>query len=104
MSTLIADGSHTNFWSDNWLPNIPPIKLLYPSTRLEMKVADLINQEDRSWNVPLLQDLLSPEDALEVQNIKLSEYAVQDRYIYLIKTETSQLLLGGFLIWTSYFN
>ncbi|KAG2313423.1 hypothetical protein Bca52824_024980 [Brassica carinata] len=80
ISTLIADGASTNVWSDNWLPTLPPRKLLYPTTRPEMKVAELINSEDRSWNVPELNKMLSPADAIEVQSIKLSYYFRNNEY------------------------
>lgn len=48
MRTLIADGRLTSVWYDRWLPSLPPRCLQYPTTNPDMKVSDLMNNDQRS--------------------------------------------------------
>jgi hypothetical protein len=71
---LIGDGKSVDCWKDPWVPWIPgflpkPKDLLVPPN--EMLVSSLINQENTSWNVSLLQEYFDEDSVNAICQIHL---------------------------------
>ncbi|XP_026377691.1 uncharacterized protein LOC113271987 [Papaver somniferum] len=69
----INDGSSTNIWTDSWIPyaTSPPISS-NPNYSDYKLVKELINEQNNSWNVNLLNDLFSPEDVIKIRSIRIN--------------------------------
>lgn len=81
LSTLIGDGTTTKVWSDHWLPVLPPRMIRYVSHDPDMKVSDLICPTTKSWNGPVLEQVLDQGDVELVKQIKLSRFSGQDTHV-----------------------
>jgi hypothetical protein len=66
----IGNGKSVKIWGDRWLPT--------PTTY----VAELIDEEQWSWKVNLLQEVFSEEEAKIISNIPLSPLLPKDKLIW----------------------
>lgn len=80
ITTLIGDGKLTNVWLDQWVPELPPRTLGYTSKDPEMKVSDLICQDTKTSNVPVLEQVLDPSVVEQVHDILVWSYSRNMKY------------------------
>jgi hypothetical protein len=69
---LIGDGTSTQAWTDQWIPEIPGFKPLYkkPEATVE-RVHELLTSEGSAWNEQVLQENFLEADAKEIRKIPL---------------------------------
>ncbi|KAK6123164.1 hypothetical protein DH2020_043092 [Rehmannia glutinosa] len=80
----IYSGENTNIWGDRWLP-IPPFQVTSPiptNFAPQEKVADLIDKEINSWNVPLVHALFSEPEASLILSMPLSLSHYEDPWYW----------------------
>lgn len=78
----IGDGRNVRIWEDVWLPGVPPRRIVSPCIFPNMKVSELIDHTDATWNEERLISLLLPEDIDQIKSIRLSKYNLSDRYVW----------------------
>ena len=95
----IVDGMNTRIWEDQWLPALPPQKIISPCLVPDMTVAELINPITGTWDEDKLSHLLLPEDIELVQQIRLSKYNRHDQYVWPYTTNMEYTVKSGY--WTT---
>ena len=79
----VGDGKQIDVWEDAWLDKAPECKATRPfQTPTPLKVAALINTEDRSWKVEMVNDLFTELDASIITSILLSNRNISDKQIW----------------------
>jgi hypothetical protein len=80
-----------HIWGDKWLPRPSSYKIQsaaqWPSS--EARVSLLIDPSTTSWNVPLIRDLFSREEADAICSLPLSRYKQRDM-LYWRSTSTGE--------------
>ena len=72
-SWRMGDGKQIEVWRDAWLNKASEFRATLPSqTPTPLKVAALINEENRSWRVEMVNDLFTELDASIITSIQLS--------------------------------
>ena len=77
-------GEAVSIWNDAWLPSLEHPRVLsniVPGFE-DGRVSDLINPLTRTWDLHLVQGLLSPDEAALVLSIPLSRTPVEDKIIW----------------------
>lgn len=82
LTIQIANGEHTRVWEDQWLPVLPPQKVISPCLVPDMKVSVLINPLTGTWDVDKLNQFLLPVDIDVILRIRLSRHNSHDKYIW----------------------
>lgn len=75
MRILIGDGKETRVWTDNWLPTDPPRPPRSNNSGVEVidiPVYSLFLPNSRMWDRHHVDELIVPEDAEIIKNLKLS--------------------------------
>ncbi|XP_026399097.1 uncharacterized protein LOC113294945 [Papaver somniferum] len=69
----INDGSSTKSWSSVWLPcsNSPPVSIS-PNFNDYTFVSELIDVQNHSWNIGLLNSLFAPDDVIKIRSLRLN--------------------------------
>uniref|UniRef100_A0A2N9EDK3 Reverse transcriptase zinc-binding domain-containing protein n=1 Tax=Fagus sylvatica TaxID=28930 RepID=A0A2N9EDK3_FAGSY len=84
---LVGDGESIDVWKEPWVPwlhNFTP-KPKYPSMILSpLKVADLIDNNSRSWNLRRIQELFDAESAEAISKIKIPATPIDDKLIWIL--------------------
>ncbi|XP_043717635.1 uncharacterized protein LOC122665544 [Telopea speciosissima] len=77
----VGNGEKIRIWEDRWVPSLPNGRLqsLEPEGCSLIVVADLIDQDNRSWNVNLLHSLFSASDVAAILKIPLSLNPAEDK-------------------------
>uniref|UniRef100_A0A7N2L004 RNase H type-1 domain-containing protein n=1 Tax=Quercus lobata TaxID=97700 RepID=A0A7N2L004_QUELO len=85
-------------WKDKWLPSSSTYKVVSPrlNSPLDLRVSELIDMENRCWNIHLLQQLFLPFEVEEISSIPLSNSLPFDKLIW---TGTSN---GLFIVRSAY--
>jgi len=80
----IGDGNSVKIWGDRWLPTPTSFSVQSCPRILDVSshVAVLIDQEQRSWKLPLLQEVFMEEEAKIIANIPLSPLFPKDKLIW----------------------
>ncbi|XP_041023932.1 uncharacterized mitochondrial protein AtMg00310-like [Juglans microcarpa x Juglans regia] len=80
----IGNGNSVRIWTDKWLPTPSTFK---PQSGFqffdrEAKVNLLINHQTREWNINVIKEIFSKEDADTIVQIPLSHYTRSDQLIW----------------------
>jgi hypothetical protein len=76
----VGDGKSIQIWGDRWLPS-PSTFLVQSPPRLlalDSKVSCLIDQDTKNWDLRILSELFSEEEARVISNIPLSPTSPKD--------------------------
>jgi hypothetical protein len=83
----IGDRINIPVWNENWLRDgsclVPPTT--YPPFIDHLCVADIINPEDKSWNIPLITSIFDPVSVNKILNTPLFSSCVEDRQIWRVE-------------------
>jgi hypothetical protein len=80
----VGDGNSIKVRGDKWLPTPVSFSVQSPCSSLQenARVADLIDFENKRWNVPLIVASFNAEEAEVIRNIPLSPCLPRDRLIW----------------------
>ncbi|XP_021753633.1 uncharacterized protein LOC110719026 [Chenopodium quinoa] len=80
MRWRVGNGENIKIWSDQWIPGTQSLKVISPrgNSDPEMKVCDLIDEENACWKVDLLTQLFPPFEVDRVINIPISSRLPSD--------------------------
>ncbi|KAF5442887.1 hypothetical protein F2P56_035499 [Juglans regia] len=80
----IGNGNIVKIWSNKWLPTPTSYKSQsQPKVLcLEATVNSLIDQETHSWNIPLVQNIFTPEEAAIISRIHVSACNSNDKQVW----------------------
>ena len=80
----IGNGFNVQVWQDKWLPNSSTFRVVSPrlNSPLDLRVCDLIDQENKCWNLQLLQQLFLPFEVEEIRSIPLSSSLPPDKQVW----------------------
>lgn len=86
----IGSGFTTRAWCELWIPDIPahPVRaLLGPNHSDPLLTVDvLIRGESREWNIPLIRELVQPEDIPLILGLRPSRNSIPDGYAWSYTT------------------
>ena len=80
----VGNDKSIDVWHDKWIfkhPNFCP-SLPKSQQPTPMKVAQLIENESRSWNEKMLQEMFHPDVTSMILNIHLSRLSEPDKLIW----------------------
>ena len=71
-------------WNDAWLPSLdhPTVQSLVVEGFQEAKVVDLINSVSHRWESELINGLFTPQEAVLILSIPLSQNRTEDKVIW----------------------
>jgi hypothetical protein len=70
----VNSGHSINIWRDNWIPRSDSLKISSPTKRCRLRrVADLMLQNPRCWNEPLIRQTFLFHEAEEILGIRIPE-------------------------------
>ncbi|XP_026378197.1 uncharacterized protein LOC113272598 [Papaver somniferum] len=81
-----GSGNNIRIWHDPWIPGIPGFRpsKLSNSTVDVTRVSDLINHEDKSWNLELLSQVFPQDQVATILNIYIPlDTEIEDKLIWL---------------------
>ncbi|KAG7941775.1 hypothetical protein I3843_16G063500 [Carya illinoinensis] len=79
----IGNGCSTKLWHDRWLPSPTSFKIQSRINTLEgeAKVAEIIEQDTKTWNLHLIKEIFTEEEVKKIQRIPLSVCNSEDKII-----------------------
>ena len=84
----LGNGENIQIWGDKWLPK--PSTFMVSSPRLfmpqDMKVGDLIDKEEATWKVGVVDALFLPHEAEAIKAIPISSNLPEDKQIWAWST------------------
>ncbi|KAF5470770.1 hypothetical protein F2P56_011261 [Juglans regia] len=94
----VGNGQHVNIWSAKWLPFSPPYKI--QSIR-EVdcwceKVSDLIDPQVQQWKEPLLQELFTQQEIIDIKSIPISMRGREDKLVWQFTTNGLYTVKSGY--------
>ncbi|OMP06127.1 hypothetical protein CCACVL1_01702 [Corchorus capsularis] len=94
----IGDGQSVSILNDTWVPGLPVERpnSMVPNVLDHGIVAELIDQEERTWKEELLRSLFDPNEVETIMDIPLSLQRIEDKLIW---TESK---LGVFTVRSAY--
>jgi hypothetical protein len=95
---IVGNGRDIKVWGDQWIPTLTSFMIQSPRAVLgeDVKVAELIDQDTKGWNVQLVNAIFNADEAKVIQGIPLSPIPVPDRLIWRCTKN------GDFLIRSAY--
>jgi len=80
----VGNGHLIHIWEDNWLPyqNSHKIWSPKPSNCDIMFVSDLIHDDIRCWNAPLINETFLPFEAQQILQLPISFSQSQDEFVW----------------------
>ena len=80
----IGNGFKVQVWKDKWLPSSSTYKVVSPrlNAPMDLRVSELIDMENRCWNIHLLQQLFLPFEVEEIRSTPLSNSLPSDKQIW----------------------
>jgi hypothetical protein len=80
----VGNGCNIKVWGDCWLPTPQTFQVQYPPRIIDskFKVASIINPISKNWNVALLKEVFTEEEAQVIANIPLSPLLPEDKLIW----------------------
>jgi hypothetical protein len=80
----VGNGLNLNLWEDKWIISTHSHKIQDPIRVLskEAKVADIIDLDSNWWNVPLIEQIFSPETVERICSIPISPRSQEDKLIW----------------------
>ncbi|KAL0321165.1 UNVERIFIED_CONTAM: hypothetical protein Sradi_5378000 [Sesamum radiatum] len=80
----VGDGQRVKVWEDPWIPRPVMFKPITPRNQIhpDLRVAELIESTDRSWNKELVEDLFWLEDATTILSILLGRSPLNDEQVW----------------------
>ena len=80
----IGNGFNVQVWKDKWLPSSSTYKVVSPrlNSPADLRVSELIDSDNRCWNLHLLQQLFLPFEVEEIRSIPLSNSPPPDKLIW----------------------
>ena len=79
----VGDGKQIEVWEDAWLNKAPGFKATPPSqTPTPLKVAALINEDNRTWKMEMVNELFVESDVSIITRIHLSNRSMTDKQIW----------------------
>lgn len=67
----VGNGRRVNIWGDKWLSSMTYPKILSPTQLMsrDSKVCNLIDEEERVWNLDHLKEIFSAEEVELIRSI-----------------------------------
>ena len=95
----MGDGKQIDVWKDKWLKNSPSSKVQLPVLvePTPMKVEKLLLNDKREWNMEMVREILTWNDADMVSKIPLSKKCMSNRLIW------SESITGEFKVKSAYY-
>jgi hypothetical protein len=80
----VGDGSNINIWGDRWIysPHSNSIQSPVKILNKDAKVAEIIDQQSRWWNIPLIEQIFPPDIVEKICSLAISPGLVQDKLIW----------------------
>jgi len=80
----VGDGTKINIWGDRWIfsPHLNSIQSPIRILNKDAKVSEIIDQNSRWWNIPLIEQIFPAETAEKICSLAISPGTVQDRLIW----------------------
>lgn len=80
----IGNGFKVQVWKDKWLPKSSTYKVVSPrlNSPLDLRVSELIDMENRCWNLHLLQQLFLLFEVEEISSIPLSNSFPSNKLLF----------------------
>ena len=80
----IGNGFNVQVWKDKWLPSSSTFRVVFPrlNSPLDLRVCELIDSENKCWNLHLLQQLFLLFEVEEIRSIPLSSSIPLDKLIW----------------------
>jgi hypothetical protein len=84
----IGDGQNVHIWGDKWIPKPSTYAIQSPCKILpkDAKVVELLEEDTNQWNLQLVRNIFSEEEAEIIGNIPVSKYKQKDKLIWLATT------------------
>lgn len=82
LQRTIGTGEDTNVWEDCWIPDVQA-RLALPVGEVidrDLKVHHLISYDSKSWNEPLIRELVRASEVLKIMSLKPSQLGRKDGY------------------------
>jgi hypothetical protein len=81
----VGDGKSIQVWGDRWLPRPTSyaIQSIPNTISTNAKVADLIDEELKGWNLSLVNEVFDEDEAKAISQIPLSPGLLKDRLIWM---------------------
>ncbi|KAL6141490.1 hypothetical protein ACLB2K_059778 [Fragaria x ananassa] len=95
----VINGSSMNLWKDQWLPppNIGCLQTIAPiPDDVPTLVSDLMDRENRSWNLDTILHLLNPIDANRILSIPIGSGIGLDRLIWPLSENGKCTVSSGY--------
>ena len=95
----MGDGKRIDVWEDKWLKKSPSSKVQLPDLvePTPMKMEKLLLEDKREWNMEMVREILTQNDADMVSKIPLSKQCSPDRLIW------SDSITGEFKVKSTYY-
>jgi hypothetical protein len=96
-----GNGEKIRIWRDNWIPRGDMKAMANMTNSRVRRVANLINQEEHSWNEDVVKNIFMDHDAKEILKIRLPKYDEEDFVAWTLeKNGISQCTVPTALPWT----
>lgn len=76
-------GNEIDIWKDRWMPRSSSFLIQFPINTLDCnaKVAELINQDTKSWKEELVRSVFLKEEANIICKLPVSMFGARDKLI-----------------------
>jgi len=80
----VGDGSNINIWGDRWIfsPHSNSIQSPVHILNRDAKVAEIIDQDSRWWNIPLIEQIFPADIVEKICSLAISPGVEQDRQVW----------------------
>lgn len=80
----MGNGAQIRIWEDKWLPNRAPhaVQSTIQILDRQARVKELIDEDTRWWNVPLIMEIFSAEEAEKICSMPINPTGMVDKLIW----------------------
>ena len=98
LQRTIGTWEHTKVWEDCWIPDVRtrPTLPVGDMFDVDLKVHHFIDYESKTWNEPLLRELLRAEDVTKILKMKPSRLGRKDGYTWSFTKSGAYTVRAGY--------